>query len=155
MIAAPFPALAPALRNTMARLRPVKTPKKKKYAQRLRLASQITSICAAAVAIYANTHMTPQPYHTSILRGRAWVQELLDGNPRRIHDILGVRKHVFVTLAESLRLHGGLSDTKHVDVEEQLAIFLYTVVRNDSNRGIAERFQRSGDTISKYVSEPI
>jgi len=39
---------------------------------------------------------------------------------------------------------------EHVDLEEQVEIFLYIIVTNLSNRKVAERFQRSGVTISKY-----
>lgn len=81
-----------------------------------------------------------------------WVQELLDGNPRRMRDIFGLNVHVFEKLASVLQQKGLLHDTRYVDVEEQLAIFLFTIGGNDTNRRVAERFQRSGWTISKYVA---
>ncbi|KAJ6532635.1 hypothetical protein B0H19DRAFT_858648, partial [Mycena capillaripes] len=41
--------------------------------------------------------------------------------------------------------------TKHVSSEEQLAIFLRIAVTGLGNREQQERFQRSGDTISKSM----
>ena len=37
-----------------------------------------------------------------------------------------------------------------MDLEEQVAIFLYVLVTNLSNRKVGERFQRSGDTVSRH-----
>jgi hypothetical protein len=62
-----------------------------------------------------------------------------------------MRKFVFRRLVKFLSEKVGLGDSRYVTLEEQVAIFLYTVVTNLSNWKVAERFQRSGDTISKYV----
>ena len=89
-----------------------------------------------------------EPYHTSILSGYAWLQELLHGHPERIRTELGVHKEVFLALIRELRSIGH-SDTKYVTLEEQLAIFLYTSVTGLSVRHVGERFQRANGTISK------
>ena len=89
-----------------------------------------------------------EPYHTSILSGYAWLQELLHGHPERIRTELGVHKEVFHALIQELQSmgHGG---SKYVTLEEQLAIFLYTSVTGLSTRHVGERFQRANGTISK------
>lgn len=112
----------------------------------------ITVVNATAIAIedYSDTYYNKQPYHTSALSGTAWVTELLTGHPERIRCELGVHKHVFYTLINLLR-QAGCRDSKHVQLEEQLAIFLYASVTGLSIRHLGERFQRSNDTISKYV----
>ena len=89
-----------------------------------------------------------QPYHTSILSGQAWVEELLHGHPRRIRTELGVHKHVFRELIFMLH-HMGHGDSKYVTLEEQLAIFLYTCVTGLTCEHVGERFQHSGETISR------
>lgn len=91
----------------------------------------------------------PEPYHTSILTGQMWVEELLDGHPNRIYCELGLRKEVFRDLIRVLR-NFGVSDSKYVSLEEQLAIFLYMSVTGLTIRHTGECFQRSNDTISKY-----
>ena len=70
------------------------------------------------------TPADPKPYHTSILSGEMWVQELLDGHPDCILCELGVQKEVFEVLIHTLHAIG-TTDSKHVSLEEQLAIFLY------------------------------
>jgi len=87
--------------------------------------------------------------HTSALRGQQWVNELQGGHPERFKNEIGMGKHVFNKLLEVLEENGGLKDTRYVSAEEQLAIFLHFAHRASSNRALQERFQRSGDTISK------
>ena len=68
-----------------------------------------------------------EPYHTSILSGYAWLQELLQGYYEHIHTELGVHKDVFYALVRELQSMGH-HDTRYVTLEEQVAIFLYTSV---------------------------
>lgn len=112
----------------------------------------ITVVNATTIALeaYSDTYYDKQPYHTSALSGTAWVTELLTGHPERIRCELGVHKHVFYALINLLR-QAGCRDSKHVLLEEQLAIFLYASVTGLSIRHLGERFQRSNETISKYV----
>ena len=110
----------------------------------------INIVCLAVLQILAD-QQNKIPMHTSILTGQMWVDELLGGHDRRFYNGYGMEKHVFLRLIRILREKGGLHHTKHVDLEEQLAIFLHMVVTGCSNRKAQERFQRSGDTISKYV----
>ena len=67
---------------------------------------------------------TPEPYHTSILSGQGWVEELLEGHPARIQCELGVSQDVFLELVAALASFGH-GDSKYVKIEEQLVIFLY------------------------------
>ena len=73
------------------------------------------------------TPADPEPYHTSILSGEMWVQALLNGHPDHILCELGVWKQVFEVLICTLCAIG-TTDSKHVFLEEQLAIFLYMSV---------------------------
>src|SRR5882724_6536020 len=111
-----------------------------------RVACQLA--CTGAI-FYAERMFSRQPYHTSILTGHIWVHELLHGNPRCIKDQLGMEKHVFWQLVRKLFTLTQAGHTHHVDLNEQVAIFLYIMVMNLSNRKVGECFQRSGDTISK------
>jgi len=45
----------------------------------------------------------------------------------------------------------GCNNSRYVTLEEQLAIFLYASVTGLSVCHVGERFQRSSDTITKYV----
>jgi hypothetical protein len=78
------------------------------------------------------------------------VDDLLhpDSHPERIRAALGVHKHVFNGLLKALRKLG-LSDSRHVLLREQLAIFLHSCVKGMSVIDLGERFQRSPGTITK------
>lgn len=108
----------------------------------------LLSMLVAATASLLESVYTRQPYHTSILTGQGWVLELLAGHPDRIHCSLGVHHHVFIALLEELR-EQGYTNSKHVTLEEQLAIFLHACVTGLPIRHLGERFQRSNETISR------
>ena len=80
---------------------------------------------------------TPEPYHTSILSRAEWVMELLAGHLERIRCELGVHRHVFSALVDDLRSRGH-TDSQSVSLEEQLAIFLYTMVTGLLIRHVGE-----------------
>jgi len=61
-----------------------------------------------------------------------------------------MRKHVFLELVHELR-NSGLQDSKYITLEVQTAIFLYTCVTGLKSRHVAERFQHSHTTITKYI----
>jgi hypothetical protein len=90
----------------------------------------------------------PTPYHTSALSGSDWVDELLSGHPRRIRNELGINRGTFTLLRRALQ---GLDidSSRHVSIEEQLSIFLYTAVTGMGCIHVGERFQRSSNTVTK------
>ena len=90
----------------------------------------------------------PEPYHTSILSGQMWVEELLHVHPDCIYCKLGVWKEVFLELIRTLHSFG-ITGSKYVTLEEQLSMFLYMCVTGLTIRHTGERFQCSNDTISK------
>jgi len=110
---------------------------------------QLSLLLPTLMRLILRYHMK-EPYHTSILSGYAWLQELLHGHPECIRTELGVHKEVFHVLIRLLRSMGH-GDTRYVTLEEQLAIFLYISVTGLSIRHVGERFQRANGTISKWV----
>ncbi|XP_049369489.1 uncharacterized protein LOC125834383 [Solanum verrucosum] len=59
----------------------------------------------------------------------------------------------FLQLADEMKTRGLLTDSRMVRVEEQLAIFLFTLAHNERNRVVQNRFQHSGETISRYFNK--
>lgn len=108
----------------------------------------IVSIMLTAVSSLFESMYIREPYHTSVLTGEAWVMELLSGHPQRMRTALGVNLHTFSALISELRA-AGYSNSRHVSLEEQLAIYLYACVTGLTIRHLGERFQRSNDTISR------
>lgn len=106
------------------------------------------------VVEYSSRFYNKEPYHNSALTGKAWVWELLTGHPDRIKCELGVRLHVFEKLLNKLK-ELGYEDTNNVTLEEQLSIFLYSCVTalKLTVPHVGERFQRSSNTITRYLSD--
>jgi hypothetical protein len=112
---------------------------------------------AIAVAFFSSEFLGlerpgPRPMHTSILTGRRWLDEVLAGHPDRCRRELGMSALQFALLWAELVATADLMDSRHVTAQEQLAIFVYWMVHGSSQRELQERFQRSGDTISKYLN---
>jgi hypothetical protein len=84
-----------------------------------RRVAMLTIIMAASASatLYVEKAFFKKPYHTSILSGRVWVEELLQGNPQRIKDQLGMAKHVFRQLVRQLSMRTGANHTHHVQQE--------------------------------------
>jgi len=117
--------------------------------QRRRIMVMVSTIITAAMEAASGLY-DKKAYHTSLLSGHAWVQELLNGHPGRIRCELGVSHQVFNLLLSDLR-GMGYKDSRYVTLEEQLAVFLYTCVTGLSTRHVGERFQRANSTIAKYA----
>ena len=62
---------------------------------------------------------------------------------------MGMSKLLFQKLLRELQAWTGLRDSRYVKMEEQVAVFLHFCVTGATNRHLQERFQRSGDTISR------
>ncbi|KAL0957210.1 hypothetical protein HGRIS_014896 [Hohenbuehelia grisea] len=127
-------------------------PNHVQHRQRIRKAVGLAvSYAASAVAAaVSSSYLDKIPMHTSSLTGLGWLNELLKGHPARFHHQMGMSKLVFRKLVHALEIKCGLSPSKHITSEEQVAIFLRIARTGLGNREHQERFQRSGDTISKY-----
>jgi hypothetical protein len=90
------------------------------------------------------------PIHDSILTGEQYVSEVLKGHELICKREFRMEKAIFHKLVDWLREWNLLQDTRGVAVEEQVAIFIYHVSKNASNRDLQWRFQRSGETISRH-----
>jgi hypothetical protein len=66
---------------------------------------------------------------------------------RRFHNQMGMKKSIFIQLSRELQ-ECGLVLGKHVNVDEQLSLFVYFAHTGSSFHMLQERFQRSAGTIS-------
>lgn len=108
-----------------------------------------TSSSVSATAIYYSANFLKNQQHTSSLSGQQWMAELLNGHPKRVKDNLGTSQEGFLYLEDLLIRKAGLQSTRYMGTTEQLGIFLYAVVTDLSMRKLAERFQRSTETINR------
>ena len=79
------------------------------YAVGILITIIIPKIIQVICALYVK-----QPYHTSILSGEGWVQELLNGHPKHIQCELGVTKDDFSQLIHELQTMGHTSVRSNV-----------------------------------------
>jgi hypothetical protein len=83
--------------------------------------------------------------------GGDYLRELLNcGSDKRIYEVLRMRKSTFEALCINLRKKG-LKDTRHLRVEEQVGMFIWTLNYSASSRAVAERFQHSKETVGRLV----
>lgn len=105
------------------------------------------------VAGHGRNHCCAEPCRTAPYTGNALVQEFLRTHQwRRCQELLRMPWNTFCNLVEFCKEHTALRPSKHVSLEEKLMIFLSIVGQPMTNRGAQERYQHSGDTISKYIS---
>ncbi|KAL2903556.1 Sulfotransferase 1C3 [Bienertia sinuspersici] len=90
------------------------------------------------------------PLHVGGESGSHWIHKLLNGHPQLCKRQLRVDKHIFINLVTTLMEKQLLSDGRFVLAAEQVGICLYILVKADSYRDAADRFQHSISTIFKY-----
>jgi len=92
-----------------------------------------------------------QPCRTSILGGRDYIKEVLssDVNPTWIYDVFRMPSETVTLLINELSQQNLLHDSPLVSKEEKLAMFMSIVAKGQSNRTVQERFQHSGETVSR------
>ncbi|CAA2933598.1 Hypothetical predicted protein [Olea europaea subsp. europaea] len=109
-------------------------------------------LVAAAAGYHYYNSITRCPVHSVSPKGSGFLAEVLNGHDDSCREMLRMDKHVFHKLSDTFRQRGMLRDTAGVMIEEQLAIFLNIVGHNERNRVIQERFQHSGETISRHFN---
>jgi len=73
------------------------------------------------VAQAARAEKTPR---STGLPGREYLYELLQSSPKRIYDVLQMQKDTFFKLCEWLEVNTNLEPSKHISIQEQVAMFL-------------------------------
>ncbi|XP_061349564.1 uncharacterized protein LOC133294826 isoform X1 [Gastrolobium bilobum] len=109
-------------------------------------------LVAAAAGYYYYSCLTKQPSRCLSPRRCEFMTEVLNGHDDFFREMLRMDKHVFHKLCDILRQKAMLRDTAGIMIEEQLAIFLNIIGHNERNRVIQERFQHSGETISRHFN---
>ena len=102
--------------------------------------------------IYTDLYLSKNPPRTSGLSGMGWVLETLQ-TLGECHRQLRMSTEIFLDLHDLLVRRYELESSMHMGTKEMLAIFLYTVSGNESNRRGQNRFKHSGETISRKIDE--
>ncbi|GJQ97753.1 putative nuclease HARBI1 [Tanacetum coccineum] len=81
------------------------------------------------------------------------MKKVLNGNPIRCVNAFRMHPNVFSKLCGEMESSYGLKSSDKITAVEKLGIFVYTFALGVSNRDVSERFQRSGETISRAFHE--
>ena len=112
----------------------------------LEIATTYVQLCIK----YMQKYYMKWPMCTSILNGRSYVIEVLEGNPQVCYDIFCMDKTIFRNLCNELkRLHLLEEDTGIVSFEEIVGTVLFIVGHNADYRLTANHFQHSLETIQR------
>ena len=104
---------------------------------------------SALIGEYAVKYICKELRKTSEQTSHSWVQEILQGYPIRCYEMFRMEKHIFCQFCTELVEHG-LKNTERMGVEGMTAMFLNMVDHGVSNRVIQERFQHSGEIVSRH-----
>ncbi|XP_047311257.1 uncharacterized protein LOC124914701 [Impatiens glandulifera] len=109
-------------------------------------------LVAAAAGYNYYSSLAKLPRRDKSPSGTGFLAEVLTGEDEVCREMLRMDKHVFCKFSDILRQKAMLRDTHGVLIEEQLAMFLIIIGHREKNRVIQERFQHSGETISRHFN---
>ena len=118
----------------------------------LEIATTYVQLCIE----YVQKNYMKRPMCTSILNGRSYVIEVLEGNPQVCYDIFHIDKTICRHLCNELKwLHLLEEDIGIVLVEEAVGTVLFIVGYNADYRLTANCFQHSLETIQRRFRRAI
>lgn len=95
------------------------------------------------------------PYHTSLLTGKLYYEELMQtANEQRFIDCTRMRRDTFLILLAILQQKNTIKASKIIEIGEKLMIMLY-ILQGYTIRNAAERFQHSISTVSIVFKETL
>ena len=109
----------------------------------------MASSTTIAIATYYYKYIYKEPCMTSLQSGQNWMTEVLNGHPIRCVNAFQMESSLFMRLCEELSLKYGLKESNRMSTIEKVGIFVYIIALGISNKDACERFQRSGETISR------
>ena len=107
---------------------------------------------AKLAAAYVELYCDKNPPRTSLLSGMGWLLETLN-TPGECHSQLRMSTQMFYDLHDLLVGRYGLKPSLHINTQEMLAVFLFVLSGNESNRKAQNRFKHSGETIHRKFDE--
>nr|XP_034893497.1 protein ALP1-like [Populus alba] len=111
-------------------------------------------ICTAgAINAYYINYMYKEPCMVSYNTGMRWLTKVLRGHWKRSVNMFRMDATTLLSLCTDLETHHGLKPSRRMSVIEKVAMFLFTIAVGASNRQVQERFQHSGETISRCFKE--
>ena len=97
----------------------------------------------------------PKPCRTSSRINYLFIQDILNGHERRCYEVFRLQVPVFKILCVDLVQSYGFKPSRHISIEESVAIFLITLAHGCGNRLLQETFSHSGETIHYKVLKAV
>jgi hypothetical protein len=101
---------------------------------------------------HVDLYLNKNPPRIAEQSGMGWLQYILR-TPGECHSQLHMSTEIFMDLHNLLVSRYGLQPSMHMNTYEALAIFLFICSGNESNRKCQNRFNHSGETISRKFTE--
>jgi len=80
------------------------------------------------------------------------LNEILNRHWIRYVNMFRIDATTFQSFCFHLETQYGLKPSRRISVIEKVGMFLYTLALGASNREVQERFQHSGETVSRYFN---
>ena len=106
-----------------------------------------------AINMYYINYMHKESCMVSYNTGMHWLNEVLRGHWKRCVNMFRMDTTTLLSLCNDLETHHGLKPSRRMSVIEKVTMFLFTIVVGASNKEVQERFQHSGETISRCFKE--
>ncbi|XP_023925094.2 protein ALP1-like [Quercus suber] len=105
---------------------------------------------------YMQRHYDKQPMRTSALTGKAYMDEVTEGNPAKCYEMFRMTHELLLHLVDELAEHGYLRDG-HGDLNatQAVAMLLYILGHNTRFRCVLDRFQHSIETVCRHVCKAL
>nr|POF18342.1 hypothetical protein CFP56_65761 [Quercus suber] len=105
---------------------------------------------------YMQRHYDKQPMRTSALTGKAYMDEVTEGNQAKCYEMFRMTPDLLLHLVDELVAHGYLKDG-HGDVNatQAVAMLLYILGHNTRFRCVADRFQHSTETVCRHFRQAL
>lgn len=100
---------------------------------------------------YVHTYVNKDIEHSPQSRGASYIASILQGNTRRCLRRLRMSEESFYKLIRFMTDCCSLKDSRWITANEQVVIWLNIVGHGLSNSDSMEMFQRSGETIQRYL----
>ncbi len=104
------------------------------------------------ISAHITKYMIKVPCRMLGLTGELWVEDIINGHPKRCQEQFRMPAAIFLSLERWICIHTDIHNSrkhKGVSIKQKLAIFLWITGHGASNRDAQERFQHSGETISR------
>ena len=112
--------------------------------------NEIVCTTTYLIECYYNLYLNKVPCMNSKQTGYIWLMEVLQGNDKRCQRMFRMEKDVLLSLCSELENYYGFMGSRRIHALEILALTLNILGHGMGNRLAQERFQHSGETISRY-----